>query len=260
MAPMPRLLALTLVAALVSGLAAACGGEAVTPSSTVAPSPSVSAPTSASPSVSPSPPASPSPSVSPHIEVPSDAPTTFAQAADVEQVPIRALLPPHAQAVSVWRLGPPDVEVAQLAVAWRRGNVFSAQNGFAVWQAFAHAPAWRIVYAFTDDPSAGVLGVRFETGDLTGDGVPDVLTFEDLGGSGACGVWRVVASGPGSATEIYRKQTCDTDVRISGGDLVVRESVYEPGDAHCCPSRFRTTTLEWDGAAWQVIDEVVEPA
>ncbi len=210
--------------------------------------------------MSPSPSLSPTPTPALQVDLPKDAPRTFTRALSSDQVPVGQLVPPHAHVVSAWRLGPPDVEVPQIGLAWRRGNLFSAQLGFELWQAFADGPAWRVVYAFTDEPSAGDLGVRFETGDLTGDGVPDALTFEDLGGSGACGVWRVVASGTGSAAEIYRKQTCDTEVRISDGDLVMREALFAPGDAHCCPSRYRTTTLAWDGSAWQVLDEVVERA
>ena len=30
------------------------------------------------------------------------------------------------------------------------------------------------------------------------------------------------------------------------------ESVYGPGDPHCCPSGVRTSTLEWDGTRWRV--------
>lgn len=252
-----------LVAVLALGVAgAACGGQNVdlaSPTRSASVTPSSVAPTPSEPSPSPSSP-SPTPTPALQIEVPKDAPRTFARDLSADRVPVRRLVPPHAQVVSAWRLGPPDVQVAQIGLAWRRGNVFTAQQGFQLWQAFADGPAWRVVYAFTDEPSAGVLGVRFETGDLTGDGVPDVLTFEDLGGSGACGVWRVVAPGPGSATEIYRKQTCDTDVRISGGELAIREALFAPGDAHCCPSRYRTTTLAWDGTTWGVVEEVVEKA
>ena len=46
---------------------------------------------------------------------------------------------------------------------------------------------WRAVYAFTDPARSGVFGIRVDTGDLTGDAIADLLSFEDLGGSGACG-------------------------------------------------------------------------
>ena len=65
----------------------------------------------------------------------------------------------------------------------------------------------------------GVLGISMEPGDLTGDGIVDLLTNEHTGGSGACGRWRVIASEPGVATEIFRRDTCDTDIAIAAGDF-----------------------------------------
>jgi hypothetical protein len=150
-----------------------------------------------------------------------------------------------------------------VAFAWARGSdPFATQSGFEVWTRTRRAePPWQVVYAFTDEPSSGVLGVRAEAfADVTGDGVPDALTFEDLGGSGACGVWRVVRMGRGDATEIYAKQTCDAQMRILGRELQIRASVYRPGDAHCCPSAYRTTTLRWSGEGWDVVDRSTTPA
>lgn len=246
---------------VVALLGSACGGQSVpVPSGSASPIPTTG---SSSPSTPRSPSSSPSsaPPASLQIEVPDGAPTTFARPLAVDEIPVRSLIAPDASVVSSWRVGQPDVAVPEVAIAWTRGaDPFRAEHGFVLWQGFGSGPPWRVVYAFSDGPAEGVLGVRFETGDLTGDGAPDVLTFEDLGGSGACGLWRVVTSGPGSAGEIYRKQTCDTDVRISDGDLMMREALFAPGDAHCCPSRYRTTTLAWDGTAWQVVDKVVEPA
>ncbi|HEX9122353.1 MAG TPA: hypothetical protein VF984_03190 [Actinomycetota bacterium] len=254
---MRRLLPFALVA-LVALVAPACGGQTV---DVAGASGSSTAPVSSSPSPSLVPSPKPSPTASPQIELPSDAPTTFDHAADAEQVPARDLVPSQAQVVSAWRLDPPAVPLSQIGLVWTRGaDPFSAEHGFVLWQRFPQDPPWRVVFGFSDDVAAGVLGVRVETGDLTGDGVPDALTFEDLGGSGACGIWRVVAPAIGSASQLYRTKTCDTDIRISSGDLVIRESVYEPGDAHCCPSRYRTTTLEWDRNTWQVVDQVIEPA
>ena len=260
---MRRLLPVALV--LVTAAAAACGGGPVdvarpTPGSRPASTGSTPAP----PSPTPTPTVTPSGPWSAGnraVEVPRGAPTTYRRALSADQVPARELIPRHAAVVSAWRLAQPEVAVPQVGIAWSRGpDPFSAEHGFVVWQAFPSRPAWRAVYAFYDPPSTAVLGVRFETGDVTGDGMPDALTFEDLGGSGACGIWRVIASEVGSAREIYRKQTCDGELRISEGDLVLREAVFAPSDAHCCPSRYRTTTLSWDGGTWRVVDKVVQPA
>ncbi len=217
------------------------------PASTVAPT------TPASPS--PSPPTSPTPEA--QIQLPEDAPTTFAEALAPQEVPVEELIPPGAQATSTWALSPPDDPMAQIGVAWARGaDPFAQEQGLVVWQPSEGGAPWRAVYGFTDSPDRGVLGIRLVVDDLTGDGVDDALTFEDQGGSGACGIWRVIQTGTGTATQIYRRHTCDTNVTIGEGSLVVTASVYEPGDSHCCPSATRTTTLRWDGSVWQVVDRV----
>ncbi len=220
-------------------------------------------PTASPPSPTPPPSTTPpaTPTIAPPIDLPNDAPRRYGKDLAVDQVPIAGLLPPGAQATSVSRLSPPQGPVPQIVAAWTRGsNPFAAEHGLVVWQRFDAGRPWRVVYAFTDGPASGVLGVRFETGDLTGDGVADVLAFEDTGGSGGCGVWRAVETGPGVATGIFRRATCDAQVRIEAGALTIREAMFAPGDAHCCPSSFRTTTLRWDGTAWTVVARRVTKA
>lgn len=246
-------------------LAAACGGETVPQTSrspVLSPSDSTSASASEGPVSSPSATASASPSPSPAtIELPSDAPTSYAKPASASDVPLASLVPPGAQVTNAWRPSTAAGGISQIAVAWTRGgDPFAAEHGFEVWQAFPDKPAWRVVYAFTDAAGSGVLGLRFDAGDVTGDGLPDLLSFEDVGGSGACGVWRVVESTPGSAAQILRRKTCDTQMRIVGGTLRIRSAVYRTGDAHCCPSAYRTTTLRWNQTAWTVIARETTPA
>jgi hypothetical protein len=239
-------------------LASSCGGE-----SAPVPSPSrTNQPTATPPGPSlTGTVATPTPPTSPTIEVPVDAPTTYGRRLTSDKVPVADLVPLGAEVTTAWRLPPTTDQVPQIALAWTRGvDPFSAEHGFEVWQQFPDKPPWRVVYAFTDPPSEGVLGVRFDVGDVTGDAIPDVLTFEDKGGSGGCGDWRVVQSGAGFATAILRRSTCDTQIEIASGRLRIRAAEYEPGDSHCCPSRFRTTTIRWDGKAWTVVDRVVTSA
>ena len=93
------------------------------------------------------------------------------------------------------------------------------------------------------------------TTDLTGDHSDDALIFEGIGGSGACGTWLVLDLA--RVKEIYRRELCDG--RIDPGPpgspgLVMTRSVYREGDAHCCPSATRETTLSWTGRAWRVTE------
>lgn len=234
------------LAALGALALAACGGrEVALPTPSTPPPPSA---TTTSPTPPPAEPGSPTPAPQVDLQVPRDAPTVLAERADVADLRAAGyapLLPPGAVALEARAA---EARVFQIAVSWYRGeDPFARQSGLVVWQRFADPPAWRAVYAFTDRPGSGVLGISVEQQDLTGDGAPDLLTREDRGGTGACAIWRVVASSPGDAREVWRLDGCDTVVGISRGRLEVREAVYGPDDPHCCPSAFLVRTLAWDG-------------
>jgi hypothetical protein len=102
---------------------------------------------------------------------------------------------------------------------------------------------------------------RATIGDATGDGSPDALTFEDTGGSGACGVWRVLDLAANA--QVFERHTCDTTIDLSADPvgLSVREAVFEEGDAHCCPSAFTISILEFGGpSGWTVTSTIEQPA
>ena len=200
------------------------------------------------------------------VRLPNDAPTMYEESVDASDVPLQSLAPPRSTVGATWTgevLTLSHSAASQaLAFAWSRGGAGGSESGLEIWDRWdsaVHAP-WNVVYAFTDRPVTGVLGVRFESGDLTHDRSPDLLSFESLGGSGACGIWRVIRMQVGAYEQIYRSQTCDTDVRISAGDLAIRESVYGPEDAHCCPSSYRLTTLRWVRERWKVSSRTTVPA
>jgi hypothetical protein len=155
-----------------------------------------------------------------------------------------------------------DGQPARIAVLWSRGeDPFARELGLVVWAPFAEPPPWRAVHAFTDRPREQVLAIRPQTGDLTGDGADDLLTFEETGGTGACGRWRVLAQTGQGMEQILERETCDTTIDVSPrGTLLVREAVFAPGDPHCCPSSVRLTTLRWTGERWRVLQRREEPA
>jgi hypothetical protein len=194
------------------------------------------------------------------LDLPADAPTSVddRQAiAEVRAGEFEALAPPHARVVAT------DVQTSpfgRISVIWERGkDPFRFERGFVLWQATDDANAWRAAYAFTDEPRSGVLGITQEgRGDLTDDGVDEILTFESTGGSGACGVTRVISPTDAAATEILRRSTCDAQASLERGHLVIREAVFGPNDPHCCPSGFRTTTFEWNGT--RLVPSAVEEA
>lgn len=249
---------LSIVFALAAALAACDEGGTATP--TAGPSPGATSGPSETATPEPTLTTSPEPS-------PSARPIPPAWAApidddlDPEALPDDALVPPDAELTDRLTLpaasGIPD----GVAVAYVLGaDPFAAEHGVALWQRFAKAPAWSVVFAFVDPPREGILGIRLEAGDLTGDGHPEVLAFEDRGGTGACGTWRVIAPAPGAADEIFHRTTCDTQIRIADDVLEVREAVFEPEDPHCCPSAFRLSTLRWNGVRFREIASHIEPA
>ena len=216
-----------------------------------------------SPTGTPSPAASPSPSPSPTpaFDLPAGAPTAFDRDLPATEVPIAPLIPEGARSEGVVYLAA-DGEPRLIVALWSRGeDPFARMLGLVVWAPFEEPPPWRVVYAFTDRPREQVLGIRPQTGDVTGDRREDLLTFEDAGGSGACGVWRVIAQTDDGAEEILHRETCDTTIDVTDeGTLLVREAVFAPDDPHCCPSAVRLTTLAWTGARWRVVERTVEPA
>lgn len=244
---------------------AACDGGIVTvsPSTTTTPSPSESPLPSAEPSSLGSPSTSPTPVQELELELPDDAPTIVDDPtvlAEIAAGGFGSLAPPGAEVVNTSVLAAPGDPINQVALTWRRGDdPFASEQGFVAWQRAGPDQPWRAVHAFTDPPKDGVLGISLLSGELTDDGIADLLTFESTGGTGNCGTWRVVAPTAGAATQVFELQTCDTDILIRAHALEVREAVYQPDDPHCCPSAIRYTTLEWDGEAFVETDVREEP-
>lgn len=255
--------AVALVATVLSLALPACDGEddAGLPTTSRTPTAPSESPSMPSPTTTPSNDGSPSGSPSP---LPRPIPPAWAapieEDVDPDDLDDAALVPPGGQLADRVTLGAAGGVPDQVAVAYVVGSdPFSAEHGVAVWQRFAEPPAWSVVLAFVDPPARGVLGIRLQAGDLTGDGHDDLLTFEETGGSGACGRWRVVVASDADTEQVFARQTCDTEIVLAGGVLRMREAVFEADDPHCCPSAFRTTTLEWNGTGFVETDVDVEP-
>ncbi len=182
--------------------------------------------------------------------LPPGVPTSYPRDEDQAELPYDLLVPAGAEVTGTWF---PDRET--VIVTWGVGDdPFLREQGLVVWRRTGSDPPWVATYAFRDPKKAGVLGIQVVTGDATGDGRADALVFENTGGSGACGTWRVVALSPRGDGPTYTNDLCDGSVEISADPVGIRliESIYGPGDPHCCPSGVRTSTLEWNGTRWQV--------
>jgi hypothetical protein len=217
-------------------------------------------PTTASPSPSPT------PAVDPDVRLPEGMPAVVddpAKLASIDAGNLTILAPAdtsitsHVQTVGAV-VGSGPVPNDEIALAWADEGPAERSTGLIVWQRFEDE-SWHAVYAFTDPPRKGVFGIRLDIGDVTRDAFADVLSLEDVGGSGACGTYRVIASGMDDASEIFRRDTCDTQIAIAGRDLRVREAVFHAGDPHCCPSAFRESILRWNGTSWDEVSTQVVP-
>jgi len=240
--------------ALAFVLAAACSGEPVSSPTGAASTPPASASPTASPSASPSPGGGVEP-----VNVPTGTPASFDEDLDPSDVPAEALIPPGTTVTDVWTTETAAGSTILVAFVDPGTDPFRLEHGLVVWRRFAGEPEpWRPVFGLLDPPERGVIEMRAIIGDATGDGSPDALTFEDTGGSGACGTWRVIDLAANAA--VFTRKTCDTTIDLSSDPpgLVVREAVFAPGDAHCCPSSTKTSVLTFDAATGWTVESTIE--
>jgi hypothetical protein len=183
------------------------------------------------------------------VVLPPGVPATYGRDDEPGDLPFEALIPDAGEVLST-SFPSPDTVI----VTWQRGDdIFRLEHGLVVWRRTGSDPPWVATYALRDPPKAEVLGITIDTGDVTGDGRADALVFENRGGSGACGTWSVLALSPEADADTYSKDLCDASVEMSAHPIGIRivESVFGPGDPHCCPSGLRTSVLEWNGTRWR---------
>jgi hypothetical protein len=195
------------------------------------------------------------PSTSPE-PAPGEMPMAFETDLDPSELPFDQLVPEGADATGQWFGFTTNGVVVLVAWAEPGSDPFLVPRGFALWRRHASSPHWRVGFVERHDVSEGIQEIQVATTDLTGDGSDDALIFEGIGGSGACGGWLVLDLT--REEETYRREEL-CDGRIEPGPpgspgLVLTRSVYRQGDAHCCPSAMRETTLTWTGTVWRVTD------
>ena len=198
----------------------------------------------------------------PDVRLPEGMPAIVDDAADLALIAagdFSALVPPGASSANASVLVTPEDPIDQIALTWLDEEPSGRRTGLIVWQRFEDPPIWRAVYAFTDRRRKGVFGIRVDTGDVTGDGISDLLSFEDVGGSGACGTYRVITSVLGDASEIFRRDTCDTEIAISRGDLRVREAVYGPTTRTAARAPSAPRSCGGTATSWEEISSEVVP-
>ncbi|HET9671686.1 MAG TPA: hypothetical protein VFQ40_02420 [Actinomycetota bacterium] len=238
-------------------LTVGCGGST---DPTPAPLPSASPTTVTTPSDTPTFTPSPEPSPSPEPE-PGTMPDGYAPDVEPTDVPREAMVPTGASPTGETFAFTDDG--VMIAVTWAEPGtrVDRLPRGIAVWRRATSTPYWRPAFVRRHSARDAIAEIQMTTADMTGDRSDDLLLFEGTGGTGACGRWLVVEL---LAREtIFRDELCDARIEPAPpGEpgLVVTASVFRPGDAHCCPSAIRRTTLAWTGDRWRVADRNVSEA
>jgi hypothetical protein len=185
-------------------------------------------------------------------------PTTFAKDLEPAEVPPEALVPKGSDVTGQWFGFTDDGVVILVAWAEPGSDPFRLPRGVAVWRRSTAAPHWRAALIRRHRGREGITEIQVSTTDLTGDGSDDALVFEGVGGSGACGRWVVIDLVRTAAT--FQMELCDGRIEPAppgSPGLLITESVFHQGDAHCCPSAIRETTLAWHGSAWRVTSRSV---
>lgn len=188
-------------------------------------------------------------------------PTGYDPDVQPSEIPPEALVPTGAATTGQWFAFTDDG--VRIAIAWVEAGTGAdpLPRGLAVWRRAPSAPHWRPAFVRRHPARDRITEIRVTIADVTGDRSDDALLFEGTGGTGACGIWLVIELL--ALRPIYRQALCDGRVEPAPpGEpgLVVTESVFRPGDAHCCPSAMRRTTLAWGGSHWTVMRRIGSPA
>jgi hypothetical protein len=109
----------------------------------------------------------------------------------------------------------------------------------------------------------GALRISVETGDLNRDNRKDVLVFDDTDGSGACGDYRAIITGPGTAHATFTRLLCEDEgtIHVRRGGLLFslgeRKDPRTRDQIHCCFLFVRRTLKRWNGTRWVVVTDTL---
>jgi hypothetical protein len=166
-----------------------------------------------------------------------------------------AWLPPGADLAAATRLAPTRGVPEQIVVAWRRDDDAQPLDtvGLTIWQGSGRD--WEPVYSRV---STHVYWIDFSVAELTGDAHPDLLVREDIGGSGSCGIYRVLSSLDGRIRQLFVRTQCRSAGSIAAydGALHIRDSYGLLGALAAARYRLsRTTVRRWNGKELAIVSQ-----
>jgi hypothetical protein len=240
------------LAGVLTFLLASCEGDTTpSPLPTLSGTSSPATPTAGSSPLPPSPPAA---------TLPDGVPSAFSEDVPVRALPLAALIAPGDEVTGVGRARTSAGDAVVITFATPGPDPFLQARGFVVWQRSGGGePPWQAVYGLAHGRREGVLSISVDVTDLTGEGSDEALIREETGGSGACATYRVIDLA--AARPIWTRALCDAEVQPSPDPLglLVVARVYEPGDAHCCPSAISERVLAWSSGRFVEVSESLTP-
>ena len=186
---------------------------------------------------------------------PAPMPKRFAGVFAPAKLPLLELVPKDAVVMHGWSVPAGGGVPPQVAVWWQRTSLAGSSldtSGLAIWQRLPRAASWRLVSSLRF-PVYRVEGVHIRAGDVSGDGHPDLLLFEDMGGSAGCGLYRLLASVQGQMTQLSVRRGCfdNARLRLHGGALVMYDGIAKDPrtleQIHCCWRVWLRTVMRWRG-------------
>ena len=106
---------------------------------------------------------------------------------------------------------------------------------------------------------------RVAYADLTGDGQEDALVIVESGGTlGDLGAAVYSLSAGRASVLAWIDRGGQIELRLpnvgpNSALIIVKQGLFAAGDANCCPSRIKETTLRWDGSAFAIFGEQTVP-
>jgi hypothetical protein len=163
----------------------------------------------------------------------------------------------------------------QLVVTWNRERLTRShaaiwqRRGVAIWQLDRGkgVATWHRVYTFENaltNREGTVWGFRVSTGDISGDGRPEILVFFDRDGSAGAGTYHLFANtGFRLQQPLVKSLSMDEGtISFSRRGLRVNEGIdrHLPATSpHCCFRKVRSTLLRWNGSRLVTIERTVRP-
>jgi hypothetical protein len=173
-----------------------------------------------------------------------------------DRLDLAALVPADSSPTNEWRLVGGKDAPDQIAVSWTRTFAYQhKERGLVIWQQTPRF-RWKRVYSLITDSGndsypSSVDEVSATSGDVTGDGHPDLLIDAAEYGTGTCGTFTLLGTVGQHLRRLLRVWACGDRVNVQlvpRALLIASRFDKDPATStmiHCCYRRVRKTLLRW---------------